>query len=115
MQKITTFLMFEGSAEAAMKFYVSLFDDSRIGEIVRHGAQHGDKAGQVETATFTLAGQTFMCIDSTVRHAFGFTPSMSLFVECRSNESRLAANLPPRHAGVRRDGDRKGRAKLVSA
>ena len=86
MQKITTFLMFEGAAEAAMNFYVSLFDDSEIGEIVRLGAEHGDKAGQIETATFTLAGQTFMCIDSTVRHAFGFTPSMSLFVECRSND-----------------------------
>ena len=33
-------------------------------------------------ATFTLAGQTFMCVDSAAKHDSSFTPSMSLFVDC---------------------------------
>ena len=33
-------------------------------------------------ATFSLAGLTVMCSDSTVTHAFSFTPSRSLFLTC---------------------------------
>jgi predicted 3-demethylubiquinone-9 3-methyltransferase (glyoxalase superfamily) len=39
-------------------------------------------------ATFTLAGQTYMCIDSPVKHDFTFTPAMSLFVDC-ADEAEL--------------------------
>jgi predicted 3-demethylubiquinone-9 3-methyltransferase (glyoxalase superfamily) len=35
-------------------------------------------------ASFTLSGQDFLCIDSPVKHAFTFTPSISLFVDCES-------------------------------
>ena len=38
-QKITTFLMFEGKAEEAMNFYVSLFEDSGVKRIARYGAE----------------------------------------------------------------------------
>jgi predicted 3-demethylubiquinone-9 3-methyltransferase (glyoxalase superfamily) len=38
--------------------------------------------GSVKRADFTLAGQPVICIDSPAKHAFTFTPSMSLFVEC---------------------------------
>ncbi len=38
--------------------------------------------GSVMQATFTLAGQTFMCVDSAAKHDSSFTPSMSLFVDC---------------------------------
>lgn len=37
-------------------------------------------------ATFTLKGQEFMCIDSHVRHQFSFTPSISLFATCDTEE-----------------------------
>ena len=40
----------------------------------------------MQQALFTLNGQQFMCIDSPVQHAFSFTPSMSLFVRCDSEE-----------------------------
>jgi hypothetical protein len=43
-QKITTFLMFEGHAEDAMTFYVSLFDDGEIGSVTRYGA--GEAGGR---------------------------------------------------------------------
>ncbi|MFE9118798.1 VOC family protein [Streptomyces sp. NPDC007172] len=81
-QKITTFLMFEGRAEEALTFYTSLFDDGEVVAISRYGADGPGEPGTVERATFTLAGQRLMCIDSHVKHGFGFTPAMSLFVEC---------------------------------
>lgn len=86
--KITTFLMFEGQAEEAMTFYASLFDDSEIVHITRYGPDgpHGPKAeGKVERALFTLNGRQYMAIDS-FGHPFSFTPSMSLFVQCDSEE-----------------------------
>ncbi|MGG3526467.1 hypothetical protein COM13_25470 [Bacillus pseudomycoides] len=81
-QKITTFLMFDGNAEEAMTLYTSLFDQSEIINISRYGANDPGKEGTVMHATFTLNRQEFMCIDSSVKHEFTFTPSMSLYVNC---------------------------------
>jgi len=46
-------------------------------------------------ATFTVAGQSVMCTDSFVKHAFTFTPSFSFFVTCESEDEirRLASAL----------------------
>ncbi|MGG3670653.1 hypothetical protein CN507_24540 [Bacillus cereus] len=85
-QKITTFLMFEGKAEEAMNFYTSLFDQSEIVNISRYDENGPGKEGSVIHATFTLNGQEFMCIDSYVKHGFTFTPSMSLYVTCETEE-----------------------------
>ncbi|MFC6079857.1 VOC family protein [Sphaerisporangium aureirubrum] len=94
-QKITTFLMFEGAAEEALTFYTSLFDDAEIVSLVRHGPDDPGAEGTVQHAVFTLAGQRYMAIDSDVSHAFTFTPSISLFVECDTEEEidRLYAAL----------------------
>ena len=86
MQKFTTFLMFTGQAEAAMKLYTSLFKQSAIVNITRYGANDTGAEGSVQHATFTLNGQEFMCIDSNAVHAFTFTPSMSLYVRCATEE-----------------------------
>ncbi|MED1557448.1 VOC family protein [Bacillus paramycoides] len=85
-QKITTFLMFEGNAEEAMNFYTSLFDQSEIVSISRYDANGPGKEGTVIHATFTLNGQELMCIDSFVKHDFTFTPAMSLYVTCETEE-----------------------------
>lgn len=85
-QKITTFLMFDGKAEEAINFYTSLFDESEIIDIVRYGANEVGKEGTVKQAAFALNGQVFMCIDSSVKHEFTFTPAMSLYVTCVSEE-----------------------------
>jgi predicted 3-demethylubiquinone-9 3-methyltransferase (glyoxalase superfamily) len=77
--------MFEGVAEEAMNFYVSLFPGSEILRVERYGPGEPGAEGTVKIATFTLAGQEFLCIDSFVKHDFTFTPSMSLFVECESD------------------------------
>ncbi|WP_371501803.1 VOC family protein [Kitasatospora sp. NBC_00374] len=87
-QKITTFLMFEGRAEEAITYYLSLFDDAEVIDITRYGPDGPGKEGTVRLATFSLAGQRLMCIDSYVTHDFGFTPAMSLYVQCE-NEAEL--------------------------
>lgn len=86
MNTVFPFLMFEGKAEEAMNFYVSLFPQGRILDIVRYGAGGPGKEGSVMKASFTVGEQTVLCTDSFVHHNFSFTPSFSLFVECQSEE-----------------------------
>ncbi|RAG87544.1 VOC family protein [Streptacidiphilus pinicola] len=94
-QKITTFLMFEGRAEEAMRWYTSLFPDAEVLSVSHYGPGEDGPEGTVRHALFSLAGQPFMCIDSPAKHGFGFTPSMSLYVQCDSEEEidRLYAAL----------------------
>ncbi|MBO6633518.1 VOC family protein [Parvibaculum sp.] len=92
---IRPFLMFEGKAEEAMNLYVSLFPGSRIDAINKYGPGEPGAEGTVQLATLSLAGQTVMCIDSPVKHAFTFTPSFSFFVDLETGEEleRIAAIL----------------------
>jgi predicted 3-demethylubiquinone-9 3-methyltransferase (glyoxalase superfamily) len=83
-QSVTPFLMFEGAAEEAMQFYVSLFPRSHVKSIERYGPDGPGAQGSVKRADFVVAGQDVICIDSPAHHAFSFTPSVSLFVECDS-------------------------------
>ena len=93
--KVQPFLMFEGKAEEAMNFYVSIFPEGWITDISRYGPGEQGKEGSVKVAKFTLAGQSVMCIDSPVKHAFTFTPAFSFFVDVTSEAElrRLAAVL----------------------
>jgi predicted 3-demethylubiquinone-9 3-methyltransferase (glyoxalase superfamily) len=84
MGSVTPFLMFEGAAEEAMKFYVSLFSESKIVSMVRYGPNEAGAEGSIKKAAFSLNGRTFACSDSPVKHDFSFTPSISLFVELDS-------------------------------
>ena len=92
---VRPFLMFEGRAEEAMNFYVSLIPGSEITSIKRYGPGQPGPEGSVMVATFTVAGQAVMCSDSFVKHGFTFTPASSLFVECESEDEvrRLASAL----------------------
>jgi predicted 3-demethylubiquinone-9 3-methyltransferase (glyoxalase superfamily) len=74
--------MFEGVAEKAMNLYVSLFSGSAIDRIERYGPGEQGPEGTVKIAEFTLGGHHLKCIDSPAKHAFTFTPSISLFVDC---------------------------------
>ncbi|GAB4052620.1 VOC family protein [Catellatospora paridis] len=88
---LTPFLMFEGSAAEAMNFYVSRFDDGEILTVTPH---QGENAG-IQLAEFRVAGQRVLCSDSSVKHGFTFTPSLSLFVQCKDDAeiTRLYAAL----------------------
>ena len=79
-----TFLMFTGRCEEALSFYTSLISNSKIVRMERWGAGAPAKEGSVMRAMFTLNGVEFMATDSPPVHAFDFTPSMSIFVECDS-------------------------------
>ena len=71
-----------------MNFYVALIPDSRIVDIKRYGPGQPGKEGSVMRASFTVGGQSVMCIDSPAKHAFTFTPASSLFVDC-DNEAQI--------------------------
>lgn len=81
-RSVVTQLMFEGKAEEAMKCYVALFKGSQIGKVEKYGPGEMGPEGSIKRAEFTVAGHPLACIDSPVKHAFTFTPSISLFVEC---------------------------------
>ena len=84
MQKITPFLWFNDNAEEAMNFYTSIFKNSKIGEVTRYGEAGPGPKGTVMTATFQLEGQEFMALNGGPH--FSFTPAISLFVDCKTQE-----------------------------
>lgn len=86
-RSVVTQLMFDGQAEEAMTFYVSLFGGA-VTAIEKYGPGEHGKEGTVKRAEFTVGGHRLACIDSPVKHAFTFTPSASLFVEC-ADEAEL--------------------------
>ncbi len=88
-QKITPTLMFtgdnSGKAETAVRFYASVFHNSKAGEITRYGkGQEPDKEGTVTHAAFTLEGQQFAAMDSAREHGFTFNEAISLMIGCRT-------------------------------
>jgi predicted 3-demethylubiquinone-9 3-methyltransferase (glyoxalase superfamily) len=77
MPNVTPFLWFDTQAEDAMKFYVSIFKNSKSGRITRTG-------GKVMSVTFELEGQNFMALNGGP--TFHFTPAVSLFVDCETQD-----------------------------
>ena len=94
-ERITPFLMFEGKAEEAMNFYLTLFPGARVEKLEHFGPEGPGAEGSVLRAEFVLDGQRLRMFDSPVPHAFTFTPSISLFVDCASEAEidRLFASL----------------------
>jgi predicted 3-demethylubiquinone-9 3-methyltransferase (glyoxalase superfamily) len=84
MQKITPFLWFDGKAEEAANFYVSVFKNSKIVSIMRYGEAGPGPKGSVMSATFQLDGQEFIALNGGPM--FTFSPAISFFVHCESQE-----------------------------
>lgn len=78
MKKITPFLWFDNQAEEAMNFYVSVFKNSRAGEVSR------GPDGKAFSVTFQLEGQDFMAMNAGPQ--FKFNESISFFVDCKTQE-----------------------------
>ena len=91
MTKVSTHLMFQGKATAALDFYKSIFSDFVIEQLEKYGADAKDQAGTIKQAKVSFAGHSLIVIDSAPVHAFDFTPSMSLFVDFDSKETLEAA------------------------
>ena len=100
-QRVRPFLMFEGKAEEAMTFYVSLFPDGKIVDIVRYGPGLAAAEGSVKLASFIVGGQTVMCIDSPPKHGFTFTPAFSLFVDCDTKKTSAGCRRRSARVGWR--------------
>jgi predicted 3-demethylubiquinone-9 3-methyltransferase (glyoxalase superfamily) len=84
MQKITTNLWFDTEAEEAANFYISIFKNSRIVNILRYGEAGPRPAGMVLTVTFELDGQEFTGINGGPE--FKFDEAISLLVNCETQE-----------------------------
>jgi predicted 3-demethylubiquinone-9 3-methyltransferase (glyoxalase superfamily) len=84
MQKIVTFLWFDDKAEEAANFYVSVFKGSKITNLTRYGEAGPGPKGRAMTVTFELAGQQFIALNGGPHYAF--TPAISLFVNCESQQ-----------------------------
>ncbi len=84
MQKIVPFLWFDGQAEEAMNFYVSIFKNSKVGRVSRYGDAGPGLKGTVMSATFQLEGQDFYALNGGPQ--FKFTPAISLFVNCETQQ-----------------------------
>ena len=84
MQKIVPFLWFDGKAEEAMNFYVSIFKNSKVGDVTRYGKAGPGPDGTVLSATFQLEGQEFYALNGGPM--FTFSPAISLFVNCETQQ-----------------------------
>jgi len=82
MQKITPFLWFDDKAEEAANFYVSVFKNSKIGNVTRCGEGGPGPKGSVMSVTFQLDGQDFYALNGGP--LFSFTPAISFFVNCET-------------------------------
>ncbi|MHA4741289.1 VOC family protein [Dyadobacter sp. MSC1_007] len=95
-KQITTFLTFqENNAEEAMNFYIGLFDNSKVIELQRHASGGPAKEGSILIAKFELNGKQFICSDSFVKHQWTFSPAISMYVECSTEDEleKLFDNL----------------------
>jgi predicted 3-demethylubiquinone-9 3-methyltransferase (glyoxalase superfamily) len=86
MQKITPFLWFDHQAEAAAKFYTSIFKKSKILNVARYGEDaanaSGRPPGSVMTVEFEIAGQRFLALNGGPH--FKFTEAISFVIHCKT-------------------------------
>ena len=82
MQKISPCLWFDGNAEEAVNFYLSVFENSMITKVSHYGEAGPGPKGKVMAITFQLEGQDFMAINGGPQYKF--TPAISLAVDCAS-------------------------------
>jgi predicted 3-demethylubiquinone-9 3-methyltransferase (glyoxalase superfamily) len=83
-QKIITFLWFDNNAEEAVKFYCSIFKNSRILNTTHYGDSGAGPKGKVMTVDFELDGQRFAALNGGP--TFKFTEAISLVVNCETQE-----------------------------
>ena len=87
-QKVTPFLWFDTQAEEAVKFYTSIFKNSKIGSTTRYNEEgakvSGRPKGSVMTVEFELAGQEFTALNGGP--LFKFTEAISFVVNCETQQ-----------------------------
>lgn len=90
MSKITPCLWYDGDAEQACNFYVSLLPDSRIDRVARAPSDYpAGRAGDVLTVEFTLAGQSFVALNGGPEFRFNEALSFQIHTEDQAETDRL--------------------------
>jgi len=88
MQKITPCLWFDHQAEEAVNYYVSIFKNSKIGNMTRYGEAgatvSGRPKGSVMTVTFEIEGQEIVALNGGPH--FTFSEAISLMVQCETQK-----------------------------
>lgn len=88
MQKISPCLWFDDNAEDAVKFYVSIFKNSKAGNVTRYGKEgyeiHKKKEGSVMTIDFEIEGQKFLALNGGP--IFKFNEAISFQIYCDTQE-----------------------------
>ncbi|MGB9473660.1 MAG: VOC family protein [Candidatus Udaeobacter sp.] len=88
MQKLTPFLWFDSQAEEAVKFYTSIFENSKVGKILRYDEASAKAAnrpvGSVLTIEFEIEGQKFTALNGGPQ--FKFNESVSFVVDCETQD-----------------------------
>ena len=84
MKKITPFLWFDSRAEEAANFYTAIFPNSKIVSMMRSGEAGPGPKGSVLSTTFELQGQEFIALNGGPM--FTFSPAISFFVPCETQE-----------------------------
>jgi len=87
--KTATFFTFVGEqcgkATEAIKFYISIFPNSELGKIIMYSeGEAGGTPELIKYGVFTLNGTEYMVSESNYSHAWSFSPGVSIFVECDS-------------------------------
>jgi predicted 3-demethylubiquinone-9 3-methyltransferase (glyoxalase superfamily) len=88
LQKITPCLWFDGRAEEAADYYVSIFRNAKVCEIARYPEagreQHGQEPGSAMTVGVELDGQRFTLLNAGP--LFQFSPAVSFQINCESQD-----------------------------
>jgi predicted 3-demethylubiquinone-9 3-methyltransferase (glyoxalase superfamily) len=80
--KASVMLMFQGDAQAALDFYAAVIPGAQVEVTERYAPGEAATGATVKRATLRLPGLELMVFDSPVKHAFGFTASISVFLDC---------------------------------
>jgi len=84
MPKVTPFLWFDNNAEDAVKFYTSIFKNSKIGSTSRYGDAGPGPKGSVMTISFSIEGQEYTALNGGP--VFKFNESVSFVVHCKDQQ-----------------------------
>jgi predicted 3-demethylubiquinone-9 3-methyltransferase (glyoxalase superfamily) len=88
MQKITPCLWFDDNAEEAANYYVSIFKNSKVGDVTHYGKEgyeiHGREEGSVLTVEFEIEGQKFVALNGGP--IFKFNEAISFQVHCETQQ-----------------------------
>lgn len=89
--KTTTFLTFVGEycgkAEEAINFYVSIFPNSEVKNIIKYSeGEAGGTPELIKHGVFILNDVEYMVSESNYDHAWSFTPGVSMFVSCDTED-----------------------------